>query len=128
MYYPSYDLFKKRAREGNLIPLYKEILVDKETPVSIFLKINNGKNTFLLENIEGDKEGRGRYSFLGASSKAIFRGKGTNGEILENGVVKKVKGNPVDLLEKLISNYKPVKIEGLPSFYSLQGSRWLHEM
>jgi len=73
MHYPPYNLFQKKAREGNIIPVYREIMADKETPVSTFLKTSDNKNTFLLENVTGDKGWRGRYSLLGVASKTIFR-------------------------------------------------------
>ena len=53
MYYPSLDEFRKKAKQGNLIPVYKEILADMETPVSAFYKIKNSSHAFLLESVEG---------------------------------------------------------------------------
>jgi len=34
MYYPSFVEFEEMATRGNLIPVYREILADTETPVS----------------------------------------------------------------------------------------------
>ena len=66
---PSYSLsldeFRRYAREGNLIPLYREILADHDTPVSAFAKIDHGPTAYLLESIEvGEKWAR--YSLLGS--------------------------------------------------------------
>jgi len=117
MYYPSRELFEKKASDANLIPVYREFLADKETPVSIFLKTDNGgENAFLLENVEGCKKW-GRYSFIGASSKATFRSNGIHGEILENGMVRRIKGNSINILEKFLSAYRPAEVAGLPKFY-----------
>jgi anthranilate synthase component I len=33
MYHPSFDEFKAKASRGNLIPVYREIMADFETPV-----------------------------------------------------------------------------------------------
>ena len=41
---------------GNLVPVYREILADRETPVSAFSKINSGNTAFLFESIEGGEE------------------------------------------------------------------------
>ena len=38
-YFPNFDDFKSKAEKGNLIPVYKEILADTETPVSAFMKL-----------------------------------------------------------------------------------------
>ena len=46
------------------IALGRELYVDLETPVSIFLKVSKGKNSFLLESVEGG-ESIARYSFIG---------------------------------------------------------------
>ena len=50
---PSFDEFSRKARDGNLIPVYREILADMETPVSAFRKIDQGEYAFLLESVEG---------------------------------------------------------------------------
>ena len=63
MYFPTLDEIKMRKNEGNLIPVYKEIVADLETPVSAYLKINNG-DSFLLESVEGGQK-VARYSFMG---------------------------------------------------------------
>ena len=64
MFYPTKEVFKKKCRQGNLIPVAAEIMADLETPVSAFLKLNSRPYTFLLESVEGET-GHGRYSFLG---------------------------------------------------------------
>ena len=39
---PSFKKFCELARQGNLIPVWAEVLADLETPVSSFLKIDEG--------------------------------------------------------------------------------------
>ena len=68
----SFDEFRTLASQGNLIPLYKEILADFETPVSAFTKIDHGPSAYLLESIEGG-ENWARYSFLGSGSPVVIR-------------------------------------------------------
>ena len=51
------DEFRGLATEGNLIPLYREILADFETPVSAFAKIDQGPTAYLLESVAGGKIG-----------------------------------------------------------------------
>ncbi|UCD84397.1 MAG: anthranilate synthase component I [Deltaproteobacteria bacterium] len=118
MYYPSFKEFKEKAKKGNLIPVYREILADMETPVSAFRKIDEGKYSFLLESVEGGEKW-GRYSFLGTNPSVIFRSKGTNAEIIRNGRVEIIKdiSDPLEPLKKLIKKYTPVEFEGLPRFY-----------
>jgi anthranilate synthase component 1 len=53
IYYPDLNEFKKLAKQGNLIPVYREIFADTETPVSAFKKLNTVDHCFLLESVEG---------------------------------------------------------------------------
>lgn len=129
MYYPDKNTFLKKAKEGNLIPVYAEIIADVETPVSAFLKIKKSPYSYLLESVEGG-EHTARYSFLGTSPQIIFKSKGEEVEIINNNhksvsvsvdSVSKKKvyqsSNPLLELKKILSLYKPAKIEGLPRFY-----------
>jgi len=116
MIFPSLDEFKKKLSNGNLIPVWKEVLADFDTPVSAFRKIETGKYSFLLESVEGGEKW-GRYSFLGTEPSVIFRSKGRDIEIIEDGKSRKHKGDPVDSLRELLSRYKPVTTPELPRFH-----------
>lgn len=116
MILPSLDEFKKKLKKGNLIPVWKEVLADFDTPVSAFKKIESGDYAFLLESVEGGEKW-GRYSFLGTEPSVIFRSKGKEIELIENGKSTKEEGNPIDRLRELLSRYKPVPTEELPRFH-----------
>ena len=51
MTFPDIETFRRKCREGNLIPVWREILADMETPVSAFRKICDSENAFLLESV-----------------------------------------------------------------------------
>jgi anthranilate synthase component I len=117
MYYPSFDAFKTKASQGNLIPVYREIMADLETPVSAFLKLDRGDFSFLLESVEGGEKW-GRYCFLGAEPSIIFQSKGSRVEITRHGDTEVQEGvDPLDALKQLMSDYRPVEVEGLPRFW-----------
>ncbi len=118
MYQPSYEEFCKKAKKGNLVPVYREILADLETPVSAFLKIDDGKYSYLLESVEGGEK-LGRYSFLGTSPFLIIRAKDKKIEVIKNGKksISDIDENPLLVLKRLMAEYKPVSIEGLPPFF-----------
>ncbi len=118
MYYPSQDEFREKTRQGNLIPVYKEILADLETPVSAFLKIAEGENAFLLESVEGGEKWA-RYCFLGADASTIIRTKGRTITFERNGQTEswEAEGDPLDALKDLMAEYRPVPVDGLPRFY-----------
>ena len=119
MYYPSLEDFRKKAQHGNLIPVYKSILADMETPVSTFNKIDAGEYSFLLESVEGG-EHVGRYSFLGSEPSILFHSKENQVRIqdLEAGTTTEFESSyPLGELEKLMKRYQPVEVEGLPRFH-----------
>ncbi len=119
MYYPSLDEFKEKAKQGNLIPVYREILADMETPVSAFRKIGQGKYAFLLESVEGGEK-VGRHSFLGSEPFAVFQSKGREVKISRDGEtetrVLKEGENPLTALRELLGEYRFVPVSGLPRF------------
>lgn len=116
MIFPSFELFRDKLKEGNLIPVWDEVLADYDTPVSSFRKIESGDYSFLLESVEGGEKW-GRYSFIGTEPSVIFRSKGKSIEIIEKGRTRKMEGDPLNALRELISRYDPVRLEGLPRFH-----------
>ncbi len=116
-YTPDFEQFCVLARQGNMIPIYREILADLETPVSAFLKIDDGGDAFLLESVEG-AEKWGRYSFLGIAPQLVFRSKGRQVTIArptERGEPREV-ADPFAALKELLSQYRTVPLSGLPRF------------
>jgi len=104
MYYPELEEVKKLKQQGNLVPVYHEMVADLETPVSAYLKIAQGDYSFLLESVEGG-ERLARYSFIGTEPSLV---------------IKTGRENPVDpltLIEKEFQHYRPVPVSGLPRFH-----------
>lgn len=118
MIVPNLEDFSRLARLGNLIPIYREILADLETPVSAFLKINRGTTAFLLESIEGGEKWA-RYSFLGCGALAVFRSRGGYYEILQDDAVVEQgeTQDPTQVLSELMARYRPVEVPGLPQLF-----------
>lgn len=103
MYYPTLEELKRQKYEGNLVPIYREIIADLETPVSAFLKVNRGGNSFLLESVEGGQQ-IARYSFIGTEPYKILR------------VNADEKTDPLPLVAAELRKYKWVKVNSLPRF------------
>ena len=72
MFTPSKAEFLEYAKRGNLIPVYREIIADAETPVSAYQKLLKTGPSFLLESVEGG-ERIGRYSFIGTNPSTVIR-------------------------------------------------------
>ncbi len=118
MFQPSLEEFKLRAKKGNLIPVYREILADRETPVSAFQKIDDGRHSFLLESMEGNEKWA-RYSFLGSRPSVIVRTFGRKAEIVQGGKTAKLvfERDPLTVIKKVLSEYRPVPDPSLPRFF-----------
>ena len=118
MFKPSLEEFKKLSKSGNLIPVYKEILADLDTPVSAYMKISDGDYSFLLESVEGGEKWA-RYCFLGCDPAVVVSSKGRDITVEEKGVKKEIKiesGNPLSAVKKILARYNPVHVLGLPRF------------
>jgi len=118
MFKPSLEEFKKLAKSGNLIPVYKEILADLDTPVSAYMKIGDGDYSFLLESVEGGEKWA-RYCFLGCDPAVVVSSKGRNITIDENGKRQERKidsGTPLSAVKEILARYNPVDVPDLPRF------------
>jgi anthranilate synthase component 1 len=118
MIYPDLREFRKLAEKGNLIPVYREILADMETPVSAFRKIDDGRYSFLLESVEGGEKWA-RYSFLGSRPSIVIRSAGRCVEILRKGrkETRSFGRDPLEAIRDILAEYRPVPNPGLPRFY-----------
>jgi anthranilate synthase component 1 len=118
MYFPTLSEFTSATAHGNLIPVYREILADMETPVSAFKKIDDGRTSFLLESIEGGEKWA-RYSFLGSGPAKVFRCQGSHYEVLSGDRVihSGESSDPLAELKIFMAPYRPVSVPGLPRFF-----------
>src|SRR5258708_3036898 len=117
-YFPSKKEFLALAKKGNLIPVYREILADLETPVSCFIKMGGEPYSYLLESVEGGEK-IARYSFIGGAPSFIFKSKGRHIEILSPGKPARsfeTREDPLAELEKLMKRYRQAPVKGLPPF------------
>ncbi len=118
MYYPDFATFEDLAARGNLIPVYREIMADMDTPVSAFKKIDDGRYAFLLESIEGGEKWA-RYTFLGASPSVVIRSRGNAVEVLgEGGEIRREDVvDPMAFIRAELARYTPVSLPGFPRFF-----------
>ena len=105
-YNPTSKEFKQLSKEYNLIPIYKEIRADLDTPLSIYLKLAKNSYSFLLESITGG-ENLARYSIIGINPRKIIK-TGKNEKLGEVDPLLEVKNE--------INSYKVPEIKKLPPF------------
>ena len=107
MYRPSLEEIKAHAGEGSLIPIYRSINADLETPVSAYLKVAKPPYSFLLESVTGG-ENIGRYSFIGTEPYRVLK----TGPGEDNGEV-----DPLTLVQEEMNRHKLIPVPGLPRFH-----------
>ena len=91
--------------------------MDLETPLSFFRRLDKDRYAFLLESVEGS-ERWARYSFLGTHPYLVFKSRGKQIEIIEEGKRKSLTADrPLELLETLLKEHHPVTVEGVPPFF-----------
>jgi anthranilate synthase component 1 len=129
--YPTVELARDLARRGNLIPVYREVLADMETPVSVYRKIARGSYSFLLESVEGG-ERLARYSFIGTEPRltvTMNEGLATieHASLAPDGSAPSAGGargtvshrefvDPLEVIRSLMAPYQPVPLPDMPRF------------
>ena len=117
---PSRERVTQLFQQGDLVPVYRMLPADLETPVSVYLKLaQSGQYSFLLESVEGGEQ-VGRYSFLGVNPKGSV--------IVQDGQVRRTlhgetttrplaaDEDPLDAVKAEFERVKPVRLPGLPRF------------
>jgi anthranilate synthase component I len=116
----SFAEFLGRARRGHTVPVWRDCLLDADTPVTAFAKLREGAFAFLLESAPAGGETWARYTFMGSAPRAAWR--------LANGVVEdwsptlgwhnsRTPENALDDLDALVRQYPPVDVPELGGFW-----------
>jgi anthranilate synthase component 1 len=115
--YPDKEEFLQLARQCNVVPVFREITADTDTPISLFKKVAHGSESFLLESVEGG-ERWGRYSFIGHRPRLVIR---VTGEEIElrcgNEECTRFKGQPFAYIKNLMEDFRAEPMPGLPRFF-----------
>jgi anthranilate synthase component I len=71
-YFPSLEEFSTIAATAKIIPVYRQLLADRLTPVSAFEVLGREQHAFLLESVIGGEK-IGRYSFIAAGPRLVYQ-------------------------------------------------------
>jgi anthranilate synthase component 1 len=113
---PSRAEFLRVARVHTLIPVYRRLTADLETPVSAFLRLAAAEpECFLLESVEGGEK-VGRYTFIGVRPYRKLVSRGTAIEVTEDGAHRTFEGDIFTLLKDELQGHKAARLAGLPPF------------
>ncbi len=114
---PDRRSFHDLARGHTVVPVWRELLADLTTPVSLFARCVGDGEGFLLESVDRG-ESWGRWSFIGRNPTATLTSIGGRLEVdgdLPDGV-------PVDegllaALESLLGHYRSPVLDDLPPLH-----------
>jgi anthranilate synthase component I len=113
---PSRKEFLALAREHTLVPVFRTLTADLETPVSAFLRTAwQERECFLLESVEGGEQ-VGRYTFIGVSPYKRIVARGREIAISEGKRVTRLEGDVFNVLRDALGGHKPARLKGLPPF------------
>jgi anthranilate synthase component 1 len=106
-----------RAEGHNRIPIYRSVLADLDTPLSVYLKLANRSDAYLLESVEGG-ETWGRYSIIGLPCRRRYSLNGRRLTVYEDGVGVKQQdiSDPLEFVADLQRRFSAPRLEELPVF------------
>jgi anthranilate synthase component 1 len=116
----SFETFASRAVRGALVPVWRDCLLDTDTPVSAFARLRRGQFAFLLESAPAGGETWARYTFMGTEPRGAWR--------LKDGVVEdwsaalgwhnaRTPADPIEDLRALVAQHQPVDAPELGAFW-----------
>jgi anthranilate synthase component 1 len=113
---PSRKEFLALARAHTLVPVYRTLTADLETPVSAFLRAAwPERECFLLESVEGGEQ-IGRYTFIGINPYKRIVARGRDVAITEGKRTTHIEGDVFAVLREALSGHKPARLAGMPPF------------
>ncbi len=113
---PPRKEFLRLASTHSLVPVYRTLIADLETPVSAFLRLAEDEpECFLLESVEGGAK-VGRYTFIGVRPYRKIVARGRSIVITEKGKKRSIEGDAFVVLKEMLGGQKPAGIPGLPPF------------
>ena len=113
---PTPEAFLKLARGHTLIPVYRTVTADLETPVSAFLRIaDEAPEAFLLESVEGG-EHVGRFTFIGIAPYKKMVARDRQITVEEGRRRRTFAGDIFEELKLALGGHTPARLPGLPPF------------
>jgi anthranilate synthase component 1 len=113
---PSQKDFVALAKAHTLVPVYRTLTADLETPVSAFLRAAwPERECFLLESVEGGEQ-VGRYTFIGLNPYKRIVAHGRSISITEGKRTTQIEGDIFVVLREALSGHNPARLAGMPPF------------
>ena len=121
LYRPSRDEFVDLARTHGVVPVWREVLADLQTPVAVYDRLRGNGPSFLLESVEHG-ERWGRWSFVGLAPFLQMTARGGEVELTGDAPSAAAEvaatGDPLATLEALLEGLRTPELDGLPPLFS----------
>ena len=114
----QFSQFNALVEEGyNHIPLSREVVVDTDTPLALYLKLANTPFTYFLESVQGGEKW-GRYSFIGLAAETIIKVNEYEIFVEKNGYLQEKFDvqDPLAWIEDFQEQFKVPQLDSLPDF------------
>ena len=105
MFFPGEEDYLRLAADHDIVPVYRELLADTETPVSVLQRFADHENAFLLESLEGGEKW-GRFSFVGIDPQLLLDVDHSGGDTSE-----------LEAIRTVYRDHRVAEIPGLPRFF-----------
>jgi anthranilate synthase component 1 len=117
----SFDSFQRHAAAGTLVPVWRDVLLDTDTPVSAFAKLRRPPFAFLLESAPAGGETWARYTFMGTEPRRAWR---LTDHTIEDWTSAagwhgaRTVADPIGDLRDLVTQYQPADVPELGAFWA----------
>jgi anthranilate synthase component 1 len=116
-YFPSAEAFENLGQGATVVPIYREVIADRLTPVLAHATLGQDAGSYLLESVVGGEKWA-RYSFVGFAPEVIVRGVADKFERVQDGDVQTELGvDPWQRLRETLAEWQPPKVDWLPRFW-----------
>ena len=116
-YFPSRQEFEHLGHGATVVPIHREVIADRITPVLAQATLGGEAGSYLLESVTGG-ETWARYSFVGFAPDLIVRGVADKFECVQDGVTREELGvDPWERLRETLAEWKPPEVDWLPRFW-----------
>ena len=110
--------FTNLVEQGfNHIPIFREIVVDTDTALALYLKLGNNSYSYFLESVQGGEKW-GRYSFIGLAAETVIKVYSHQISIEKNGTLieQNEVSDPLEWVKQYQNQFNVPQLEDFPDF------------
>jgi anthranilate synthase component I len=114
---PNYATFEDLTRAYSIVPVWREVLADFQTPVAAWMRLDPRPNGFLLESVEGG-ERWARYSFIGGDAFATITARDGRVSVTGDPPVRPDDDEPpLAYVKRVLEDWSAPRLDGLPPLH-----------